>query len=78
MQEMLFASGFADVRVVTRNLGLRMRTGALSPHFVMHATVERSDEAWRHIARTAPKGYRRFWPRRIAGAVVRKLGLRRP
>jgi tRNA (mo5U34)-methyltransferase len=78
MQEMLIASGFADVRLVTRNLSLKMRSGSTSPHFVMHATVEQSDEAWRHIARTAPKGYRRFWPRRVAGAVARKLGLRRP
>jgi tRNA (mo5U34)-methyltransferase len=78
MEEMLYASGFADVRLVARNLPLRMRTGALSPHFVMHATVEHSDQAWRDIARTAPEGYRRFWPRRVAGKIVRKLGLRRP
>jgi tRNA (mo5U34)-methyltransferase len=78
MQEMLIASGFADVRLVARNLSLKMRTGSISPHFVMHAAVQQSDEAWRHIARTAPKGYRRFWPRRVAGAVARKLGLRRP
>jgi tRNA (mo5U34)-methyltransferase len=77
MQEMLIASGFADVRLVTRNLSLKMRTGSTSPHFVMHAVVERSDEAWRHIARTAPRGYRRFWPRRVAGSIARRLGLRR-
>jgi tRNA (mo5U34)-methyltransferase len=77
MQEMLIASGFTDVRVVARNLNMKMRSGSRSPHFVMHATVQESDEAWRHIARTAPAGYRRFWPRQVAGAIVRKLGLRR-
>ena len=77
MEEMLIASGFTDVRLVARSLNMKMRSGSRSPHFVMHASVETSAEAWRHIAKTAPAGYRRFWPRRAAGVVARKLGLRR-
>jgi tRNA (mo5U34)-methyltransferase len=77
MQEMLIASGFAEVHLVTRNLNMKMRSGSRSPHFVMHATVEESDKLWRHVAKTAPAGYRRFWPRKVTGMVARKLGLRR-
>lgn len=76
MEEMLIATGFGEVRVVARNLGLRLRSGALSPHFVMHARAQDSEEFWREMARNAPPGYRRFWLRRLAGSVARQLGLR--
>lgn len=76
LEEMLIASGFNDIRVITRNLRLRLRNGALSPHFVMHGRAQDSDEFWREMVRTAPAGYRRFWLRRLAGDMARKLGLR--
>jgi hypothetical protein len=76
MEDMLYAAGFGDVRLVAKNILLRSNTGSISPHFVMHARAEASDEHWRQAIRTAPRGYRRFWPRKVAGAIARRLGLR--
>lgn len=76
MDEMLNASGFTGVRLIAKNVHLRLRSGSTVPHFVMHARAETSTERWAEIARTAPIGYRRFWPRQVAGAIARALRLR--
>jgi tRNA (mo5U34)-methyltransferase len=77
MTEMLHAAGFARVRLVSRNIRLRAGNGSVIPHFVLHADGAMTEADWAAVERSAPEGFRRFWPRRVAGSVLRKLRLRR-